>query len=484
MTHELPRIDLAGSGLALTRHLVTGTHLHQFYGCSHATFLEFTRDRALKAPHTPAVEKLLERGRDYEAEVVRHLEIVEPSYEPRDWVSGRDHTLELMRAGHPWIFQAVLYDPPYLGIADLLRRIEVPSRLGKHAYEVLDVKSSRKARLEQMLQVAFYSLLLAKEQGHVPEEGALILAEQREERFRIDDVQWTLLDVLDELGELLTGERSSTPHRNPTCDGCPWRTTCLPDMEESEHVSLLPSMSRSRVQRLRRHGIATLRDLETSEPEVLSKQRVLSRQALENLVFDARAFRRGELTWRTGVHPPRLMWPLTFVQVERDGFRDDGSCVLAWTTLHEDLERQHRCFLLRDDEDERAALESWLERLGQGDAPRLVIYGSHVAKRLAERLRHFGLDVPDVLNDALDLRGLVQEHLSVPVAGDSLYAIGQHLSTHAFVEGGPAPALWWETYRQEDDASFRDLVTDHIERNAETAHALLRLLHEGPGGAS
>ena len=74
-----------------------------------------------------------------------------------------------------------------LGLPDLMRRVDGASALGAHHYEVVDVKSSGRARSDQVLQVVFYSRLLARLQGRMPEHGALVLKDRSEQRFSVAD---------------------------------------------------------------------------------------------------------------------------------------------------------------------------------------------------------------------------------------------------------------------------------------------------------
>ena len=82
-----------------------------------------------------------------------------------------------MRDGAPLIFQAQLFDGRWQGRTDFLRRIDAPSDLGDHAYEVLDTKLARQVKPAVVHQLALYSRLLARVQGVAPDLAHVILGD-------------------------------------------------------------------------------------------------------------------------------------------------------------------------------------------------------------------------------------------------------------------------------------------------------------------
>ena len=101
---------------------ITGSHVYAHLKCPRMAALDLTRPRDERRAPTPWEEFSLQRGRDFEAAYVRDLEgLVEPQYPPREFEQGLAATLELMRAGVPWIFQGVLLRGDRLGLPDLMR---------------------------------------------------------------------------------------------------------------------------------------------------------------------------------------------------------------------------------------------------------------------------------------------------------------------------------------------------------------------------
>ncbi|MCA8951846.1 MAG: hypothetical protein KDE27_20215, partial [Planctomycetes bacterium] len=166
---------------------ITATHVYSYVKCPRLAALDLHLPRSERRPPTEWEEFAARRGRDFEDAYVAGLGVVAPVYPERDFDAGSAATLVLLRAGEPLIHQGVLMAEDRLGLPDLLRRLPGSSALGEHHYEVIDVKTSGRSRGDQILQVVFYSQLLAEVQQRVPEFGALVLKDGSEERFRIAD---------------------------------------------------------------------------------------------------------------------------------------------------------------------------------------------------------------------------------------------------------------------------------------------------------
>ena len=246
---------------------LTGTHVYSYVKCPRLAALDLHRDRAERRPPHAWEEFAARRGRDYEAVFVAGLEAIEPRYPARDFAAGSEATLQLLREGVGWIYQAVLQHGDRLGLPDLLRRLPGASALGDHHYEVVDVKTSGRARGDQILQVVFYSRLLEAVQGRLPEHGALVLKDGREERFAIADYLAVADDVMAELQRLQLDPSPARPFLQPGCDSCHWNHHCLPELETRGDLSLVQGMTPGARTILESLGCRTVQDLATFQPE-------------------------------------------------------------------------------------------------------------------------------------------------------------------------------------------------------------------------
>lgn len=246
---------------------LTGTHVYSYVKCPHLAALDLHLSRAERRPPTEWEEFAAQRGRDFEASYVQRLPVVAPAYPERDFAAGAAATLALLRAGTEWIHQGVLMTEDRLGLPDLLRRLSGASELGDHHYEVLDVKTSGRSRGDQILQVVFYAQLLATVQGRLPEHGALILKDGREERFLIRDYTAACDEVLRELARLRDDLTASRPFLQAGCAGCYHDRRCLPELQAKGDLSLVQGMSHGALAILEAAGCRTVQDLATFHPE-------------------------------------------------------------------------------------------------------------------------------------------------------------------------------------------------------------------------
>jgi predicted RecB family nuclease len=250
---------------------ITGTHVYSFVKCPRLAALDLHLPRSEGRPPHPWEEFAARRGRDFEDELVADMDVAVPQYPERDFDVGFAATTQLLGAGVSWIHQAVLMDDARLGLPDLLRRVPGESRLGDFHYEVIDVKTSGRPRSDQVLQVVFYSRLLAEVQGRMPTHGALILKDRSEERFLLSDFEAVCRDVESELLKLREPGGEALPRARAFlqdgCKSCRWNGRCLPQLEQDQDLSLVPEMTNGVRSILEGLGCETVDDLATFHPE-------------------------------------------------------------------------------------------------------------------------------------------------------------------------------------------------------------------------
>jgi len=164
---------------------------------------------------------------------------------------------------------------------------------------IVDIKSSRAARVEQRLQVAFYGAMLAalceaesvitpeittgilyRDIGEASELDLAVREAQRTAAHDLMGVADALLERVedaapyrDAIHDLVSGEQSAaariiaTPfsdlafHLTATCDGCAYNAFCMKTAAQADDLSLLPHLREGEKRILRREGITTVRDL-------------------------------------------------------------------------------------------------------------------------------------------------------------------------------------------------------------------------------
>ena len=238
---------------------------------------------------------------------------VEPTYPRGEFTAGAEATLALMAEGVEGVAQGVLYREQRLGIPDLLRRVSGESDLGEHHFEVLDIKSSRRSRSDQLLQVAFYSRLLGEVQGRAPEYGYLILKDGREERFRLAAFAPALAEVEEDVQRLREDPDSARPFLGPACSRCRWWELCGAQLEEVEDLSLLQGMTRGLRTMLERNGSGTCSSLAALRVDATARRTHIPVAQLRRLKRAAESRKTGRplLEKRSEMVPGALLHFLT-----------------------------------------------------------------------------------------------------------------------------------------------------------------------------
>lgn len=257
--------------------LLSASDLANHLGCRHLTYLDLRVARGeLKAPlyTDPALEALKERGLQHERGYIEHLRlqglsIVELT-ELGDVEAHFEAACAAMRDGADVIVQATLLSNDWMGRADVLRRVEIPSKLGDYSYEIVDTKLARETRGRTILQLCLYSDLLQRVQGLLPEYMYVVPPgrDYEPERYRVDDymayyrlVRQRLLDSV----KNGTWQGAGTyPDLCEQCDICRWWEVCDAKRHNDDHLWLVAGISKMHIGELQKRKVDTLEKLATA----------------------------------------------------------------------------------------------------------------------------------------------------------------------------------------------------------------------------
>ena len=234
---------------------LTATDLANHLACHHLSCLDLEAARGVRRPpdwFSPDAAILRELGADHEAAFLDHLEgqglsIARLGVSP-DEESALRRTQGAMRDGIDVIAQATLADGRWLGRADVLRRVDLASRLGNWSYEVWDTKLSRETKAGSVLQICLYSDLLESVQGVRPRLMYVVPPRPgfHPDSYRVDDYLAYYRLVRQRLEALVSA--SSTPETYPLpvphCDVCRWWPDCDKQRRRDDHLSLVAGVSR------------------------------------------------------------------------------------------------------------------------------------------------------------------------------------------------------------------------------------------------
>lgn len=247
---------------------LSASDLVNHLSCRHLTRLNTAAVRGeMQAPsrHDPFLELLQQRGADHEEAYIRHLneqglEIVRIGGESVQDINVKQ-TEAAMRRGVEVIVQGALAHGRWCGRADILRRVEAPSRLGRWSYEIYDTKLSRETKGATILQLSLYSDLVEQIQGERPEQVYVVVpwTEFQEEPYRTDDYAAYYRLVRRSLEQALDEEipADTYPDPKPHCDICHWQRPCEQRRRNDDHLCLVAGISNSQIRELQSRDVNT-----------------------------------------------------------------------------------------------------------------------------------------------------------------------------------------------------------------------------------
>jgi uncharacterized protein len=375
-------------GLALR---LSATDLAGHLGCAHLTELDRLAALAVLRPpvwHDPMLEVLRERGIVHEAAYLaylrdeRKLEVARLDGEGSP-ERAAEEAVAAMRAGVPVIAQATLRDGRWHGRADVLLRLEAPSRLGAWSYEVADTKLAAETRAGTVLQLCLYSDLLERVQGEPPEWMYVVSPGRyaEPETFRTHDFLAYYRWVRERLARAVDSaadEPALYPEPVPHCDVCRWWKRCDGRRRADDHLSLVAGITRLQRGEFAARGIDTLARLAHARLPLEPRPRRGSARGYERAHAQARiqlASRGKQVPLFERLEPiepgkglARLPAPSpgdVFLDLEGDPFVPDGGreYLFGWVVIDGAGRPRYRCRWALDAPSERTAFEAFVDEV-------------------------------------------------------------------------------------------------------------------------
>ncbi|GAA1142000.1 TM0106 family RecB-like putative nuclease [Ornithinicoccus hortensis] len=244
--------------------VLSPTDVTRHVACPHTTTLDLQVAQGRLQPPADGVDDQLQlvfsqgmahEQRYREALADRGLRVVdiperapgtaEGSGRPLTFAEREDLTLTAMREGADVIYQGVLFDRSWLGIADFLLKVDRPSDLGDWSYDIADTKLARRLKVPALLQMAGYAARLEQLQGVAPQRLVVVTGDGAEHPWRLEDVDAYATRVRDDLETTIT-DAAELPPTEPVpcafCDQCRWKPRCSAEWEAADDLSLVAGM--------------------------------------------------------------------------------------------------------------------------------------------------------------------------------------------------------------------------------------------------
>ncbi|MFB3109234.1 MAG: TM0106 family RecB-like putative nuclease, partial [Candidatus Binatia bacterium] len=249
--------------------MITANDIYDYLACPHRVYLNTHEDPEKKRPLAQFLDLLFRRGVLHEEKVLEGLVYTQP----KGFTSEErfTSTLELMRAGEDLIYQGVLIAGDEQGIPDLLRKVSTQSKLGKHSYIPIDIKSGKgyesgssvAVKKTYGTQLAFYARLLEGVQDLYPQKAIVINVDGDEIAFDPREFKDLLEEILPHVRSLVAGKQRDEPARISECQICGWHDLCLERLTASGDVTLVAGVGRSYKIALKQAGISRVGDVTT-----------------------------------------------------------------------------------------------------------------------------------------------------------------------------------------------------------------------------
>ena len=170
-----------------------------------------------------------------------------------------------MKDGADFIYQARLETAGFGGWADFLVKRDGASAIGPHHYEPWDTKLARSPKAHFIVQLCGYADLLEQIQGHRPTKFEIVLGDGTRAQFRTNSYYYYYRELRLAFEEFLGNFDPSVPPP----PGLPreygrWKTYAEGILEESDHLSMIPNITRGQIRKLEEAGVPNVSALANS----------------------------------------------------------------------------------------------------------------------------------------------------------------------------------------------------------------------------
>lgn len=271
-------------------------HIH----CKHLTLLnKDVLDGLLEKPMSTnrVLDVLRERGEEFESSYLKSLE--EEGFSlvkiDREESAPAKKTVDAMRRGVDYIYQARLANDKWQGWADFLVKVPIASELGAWSYEVIDTKLSTHTRAGTILQIALYSEILAEIQGVLP-EFMHVRTPESATAYRVTDYISYFRLIKKRLDHDFNYLPESYPEPCSHCDICNWWEHCNKIRRRDDHLSFIAGMGSSQIKEMKLQGVETLNAMAALPTPLSFLPSRGSKQTFEKLREQARVQNESRLT--------------------------------------------------------------------------------------------------------------------------------------------------------------------------------------------
>jgi len=248
-----------------------GHHFSDLFSCPQRAWLHYYGNRRDQADDPAYLKALYHEGLVYERYIYENY--FPNAYkvpQTKNKKKRQELTIDAMTRGESYILQGYLFDDKRIGVLDILECAgkNSSSRTG-HIYRVGEIKRSAKLYTAHVLQAAWYAEMLGDIQGEIPNEVDFFLKGGGVQKIHLQDYEQEYDAAKKDLKKIRESRVCPGPFLIKDCTSCHWRSLCMPELVEVEHLSLVPWITREKAQALSHMGITTWKQLTKTDDSIL-----------------------------------------------------------------------------------------------------------------------------------------------------------------------------------------------------------------------
>jgi predicted RecB family nuclease len=503
----------------------SASDLVHFMECEHLSALDRLHlDEPMeKAKDSEEAEFIQNRGYAHEkaylekakASAENYIDIAQVSDSREAQVAA---TEAAMKEGVDLIYQAAFFQLPMIGYADFLKKVNKPSNLGKHSYEIVDTKLSKTSRAKFIIQLAFYADLLEGVQGIAPEFVSVVLGDGSEEKFQFSDYRYYYLSLKQRFLDFLAASdkqgsaqlaASSIPFPCDKCDLCHWRDRCNSWWDETDHLTQVANILKTHIRKLNAAGVSTVEQL--ANLPMTTRIPKIPDPVLQRLRHQATLQHKAKITgerWveRIEVDPEQSaeLGPRGFGRLPKPSPHDLFFDMEGFPHVEDGLEYLFGLYFINESSDgvfkpfwghdragEKRAFEAWvdfvMEHLDQYPEAHIYHYAAYEKTALRKLMRLHGTREKEVdhllrANKLVDLYQVVRESIRISERSYSIKYVEKFYRSgrSAEVKSAGSSIVAYQKWRDSDpkDQNILNDIEKYNEEDVISTYELLQWLHK------
>ena len=422
-------------------------------------------DSNLKGELPELALKLMEQGVLHEKDYIKDLDFKE--VDEKDPSKAFKITRQLMEQGVDRIYQGAIETEIdgniWRGRPDLLEKMPGKSKLGNWFYVPVDIKSSKKIKLDHEYQLAFYARVLKDIQNKLPDQAVIINKEKKRLDLQItEELLSKMYDRVNQILSVLAGRKPDL-HCRSACKQTPWGHICLSDCKKVNDAALIYNIRDTTLYKLRDAGIETVN--EVANLDCTTPQFGIATATWKRIVLQAQSLKDDKLIWLSKLQIPSADYKIYF-DIEGDPLLEVEYMFGFWLGN----EQKFKYFLAQKPEDEKQMWKAFLVWLKELPNDYIVYHYANYEKAVIKKLeeRYGGSKELEIFKDRLvDLFKIVKNSVIFPLY---FYSV-KDLAKSRFINykwrhqkaGGAQSIFWYEKWLETQDKQVLQDIIDYNE---------------------